>query len=195
MKIDLTKFPKQKVPNEQLQFGRIFTDHMLTVEWTRNVGWGAPSIHPYGNLSIPPSASVLHYGIECFEGLKAYKDRNGVVRLFRPEANMDRFLASAQRLALPLFDPKELLDLIKELIRTDSSWIPELPGYSLYIRPTLIGMQESLGVAPSNKALLFVICCPVGPYYQTGFSAISLYAENRFVRAWPGGTGCYKLGA
>jgi branched-chain amino acid aminotransferase len=98
-------------------------------------------------------------------------------------------------LALPLFDSEELLAMIEKLLKTDESWIPDLPGYSLYIRPTIIGMQESLGVAPPNKALLFVICSPVGPYYKTGFAAVSLYAEDKFVRAWPGGTGSYKIGA
>lgn len=168
---------------------------MLVCDWDKEVGWMTPKIQAFGDLSIPPSASVLHYAIECFEGLKAYKDREGMIRLFRPEMNMKRFLYSAQRLALPDFDPKEMLNLIKSLLKIDADWIPDAPGYSLYIRPTLIGTQESLGVAPPNKAKLFVICSPVGPYYRTGFAAVSLWAENRFVRAWPGGTGAYKIGA
>jgi branched-chain amino acid aminotransferase len=149
----------------------------------------------YGDLLLPPSASVLHYGIECFEGLKAYKDRQGKVRLFRPQLNMERLLCSAERLALPSFDKGELLTLIERLLRVEESWIPAEPGYSLYIRPTIIGTQESLGVAPPKSAMLFVICCPVGPYYRTGFNAVSLYAEDKYVRAWPGGTGAYKIGA
>lgn len=168
---------------------------MLTCEWSRTGGWGAPHIRPYANLQIPPSASALHYAIECFEGLKAYRDSTGTIRLFRPDMNMQRFRQSAERLALPTFDPAELLELVRRLIRMDADWIPGEPGYSLYIRPTLIGTQESLGVAPPNKALLFVICSPVGPYYKTGFAAVSLFAEDRFVRAWPGGTGSYKIGA
>lgn len=168
---------------------------MLTCEWSDKVGWSASKIQPYGNLSLSPSSSVLHYAIECFEGLKAYRDRDGIIRLFRPELNMKRLLESAKRLALPSFDPDELLQLVKKIVKVDADWVPDQPGYSLYIRPTMIGTQESLGVAPPNKALLFVICSPVGPYYKTGFNAVSLYAEDRFVRAWPGGTGAFKIGA
>ena len=193
--IEPCKNPKPKVDPSKLLFGHTFTDHMLTCEWSRQGGWSAPKILSYGNLSLPPSASVLHYAIECFEGLKAYKDRHGTIRLFRPDLNMQRLLCSAERLALPTFEPAELLALIKALVRTDADWIPEETGYSLYIRPTMIGTQESLGVAPPNKALLFVICSPVGPYYKTGFAAVSLYAEEHFVRAWPGGTGAFKIGA
>lgn len=193
--VEPTKHPKAKVPLEELQFGHTFTDHMLVCNWTERVGWDAPRIVPYSHLSIPPSASVLHYAIECFEGLKAYKDRQGTIRLFRPTMNMQRLLSSAERLALPTFDPNELLGLLKRLLKIDESWIPSSPGYSLYIRPTIIGTQESLGVAPPRSAMLFIICSPVGPYYRTGFNAVSLYAEDKFVRAWPGGTGAFKLGA
>ena len=195
MQVELTETPREKVEPQDLLFGHTFTDHMLTCEWSAEGGWGALQIQPYGNLSIPPSASVLHYAIECFEGLKAYKDKTGNIRLFRPHLNMLRLQSSARRLSLPDFDSEELLSMIGTLLKTDASWIPDIPGYSLYIRPTIVGMQESLGVAPPNKALLFVICSPVGPYYRTGFAAVSLYAEDRFVRAWPGGTGCYKIGA
>lgn len=193
--MERTTKPRDRIPLTQLVFGHSFTDHMLTCEWDKEAGWSAPVIRPYGDLSIPPASSSLHYAIECFEGLKAYKDTHGVIRLFRPHLNMLRLGSSAERLALPRPDPYELQKLIGELVKVDSEWVPAEPGYSLYIRPTLIGIQESLGVAPANKALLFVICSPVGPYYKTGFSAVSLFAENKYVRAWPGGTGCYKLGA
>ena len=195
MQIEISKEPRPKIPLEDLVFGHTFTDHMLTCEWTREGGWGRPQIVPFGDLRLPPSASCLHYATECFEGMKAYKDSLGNIRLFRPDLNMQRLINSARRLALPDFEEKELLSLIKTLLKIDREWIPEKPGYSLYIRPTIIGTGASLGVSPSNKAMLFVICCPVGPYYRTGFSAVSLYAEDRFVRAWPGGTGAYKLGA
>ncbi|KAJ3050216.1 branched-chain-amino-acid aminotransferase, partial [Quaeritorhiza haematococci] len=115
--------------------------------------------------------------------------------MFRPDMNMNRLHRSCKRLTLPTFDREELLECIKELLRVDEKWIPGERGYSLYLRPTVIATQESLGVGPSNKALLFVICSPVGPYYKTGFSAVSLYATKKYVRAWPGGTGDAKLGA
>jgi len=138
---------------------------------------------------------VLHYAIECFEGLKAYKDKNGKIRLFRPDMNMNRLYRSCKRLTLPTFDRDEFLACIKEFLKVDERWIPNEKGYSLYLRPTAIATQESLGVGPSNKSLLFVIASPVGPYYRTGFSAVSLYATKDFVRAWPGGTGDAKIGS
>ncbi|KAJ3301630.1 branched-chain-amino-acid aminotransferase [Kappamyces sp. JEL0829] len=126
--------------------------------------------------------------------MKAYKDKQGKIRLFRPEMNMERFYKSSARLMLPLFDKKELLECIKQLVKTDSRWIPSERGYSLYLRPTAIATQESLGVGASNRAMIFVIASPVGPYYKTGFSAVSLFASTKYVRAWPGGTGDAKIG-
>lgn len=196
LRVRLTKSPKEKVPLSELVFGHTFTDHMFQAEWSREAGgWQAPKIKPFGNISMPPSAAILHYAIGCFEGMKAYKDEQGQIRLFRPDMNMKRLAQSAQRLQLPEFDAEELLSCIKELIKVDASWIPSERGYSVYIRPTYIGTQEWLGVGPSNRAMLFVICSPVGPYYRTGFNAVSLWAEERFVRAWPGGTGCFKIAA
>ncbi|KAG8906611.1 hypothetical protein FRB99_006481 [Tulasnella sp. 403] len=171
------------------------TDHMLTIPWTTSDGWGAPRIHPYGPLSLEPCSTVLHYCQTVFEGMKAYRDENGKVTLFRPDMNMRRMVRSAQRVALPSFDGNELIKLIKKLVALDAHWIPQVPGYSLYIRPTLIGNQSALGVGPPNQALLFVICSPVGPYYKGGFKPVKLLATTEYVRAVPGGTGSYKLGA
>ena len=108
-------------------------------------------------MAIDPSSVCLHYGIECFEGMKAYKDKEGRIRLFRPGMNMSRLLKSCQRLALPSFDKQQLLQCIKEFLKVEERWIPDQRGYSLYIRPTAIGTQESLGVGPTNRAKLFVI--------------------------------------
>jgi branched-chain amino acid aminotransferase len=189
-----TTSPKPKLPPAQLTFGATFSDHMLRVHWTAAEGWGAPAITPYGQICLDPSAVVFHYGLECFEGMKAYKDRAGLLRLFRPDMNMRRLAKSCHRLTLPTFHEGELLECIKELVRRDRDWVPEARGYSLYLRPTAIGTQTSLGVGPSNRAMLFVIASPVGPYYKTGFAAVSLYATKEFVRAWPGGTGDSKVG-
>lgn len=110
--------------------------------------------------------------------------------------NMERFNKSALRLSLPDFDKKELLNCIKELVKLESEWIPEGRGYSLYIRPTMIATNECIGISQPDKAILFVICSPVGPYFQsTGFSGVKILAENSFVRAWPGGTGEFKIGS
>ncbi|KXS11918.1 branched-chain amino acid aminotransferase II [Gonapodya prolifera JEL478] len=192
--VELTQTPRTMPPLKDLVFGRLFSDHMLQIEWTAGKGWAAPKVMPYQKLKLEPSAVVFHYAIECFEGLKAYKDADGTIRLFRPEMNMKRLHKSAQRISLPAFDREELLECIKKLVRTDERWIPDKKGYSLYIRPTLIGTQESLGVGPSNRALLFVIMSPVGPYYASGFSATSIRATYEYTRAAPGGTGDAKLG-
>jgi len=165
------------------------------VEWKKSSGWGTPKISPYSKISLDPSALVLHYALECFEGMKAYKDSKGQVRLFRPNENMKRMNTSAQRLCMPSFPGDKFLDAIKELIRVDKDWIPNHRGYSLYIRPTMIATEAMLGVHAPAEVLLYVILSPVGPYYPTGFKPVSLYASTDVVRAWPGGTGCYKLGS
>jgi branched-chain amino acid aminotransferase len=168
---------------------------MLSIEWTAAEGWQAPRITPYQNLSLDPATCVFHYAFECFEGMKAYKDSAGQVRLFRPDKNMARINKSAASIALPTFEPEALIDLIKKFTAMEERFIPAQRGYSLYLRPTIIGTQRTLGVGPPGSALLFVIASPVGPYYPTGFKAVSLEATTYAVRAWPGGVGDKKLGA
>ncbi len=193
--ITITQSPKKKTPKSELVFGHTFTDHMLACEWDSIKGWAKPKITPYQNLSLDPATCVFHYGFECFEGLKAYKDKDGNVRLFRPDMNMARLARSGARIALPEFDGNQLIKAISEFIKIDQNWIPQDKGYSLYIRPTFIGTQKTLGIGPVGSALLYVIASPVGPYYPSGFKAISLWATSDQVRAWPGGFGDAKLGA
>ncbi|KAM3558942.1 hypothetical protein MY1884_003724 [Beauveria asiatica] len=195
LSITKTKSPKALTKPEELVFGKEFTDHMLAIEWNKEQGWLEPKITPYQNLSLDPSSCVLHYAFECFEGMKAYKDKNGRVRLFRPDKNMERFNKSSARIALPTFDPENLIALISKFAQLESRFIPDQRGYSLYLRPTMIGTQKTLGVGTPGSALLFVIASPVGPYYPTGFKAVSLEATDYAVRAWPGGVGDKKLGA
>lgn len=211
---------KKPPPSSTLIFGRSFSDHMISIPWNSASGWAAPRIHPYGPIQLDPSAMVLHYAPCLFEGMKAYKDINGRVRLFRPDMNMARMNISAQRIALPVsasnqvnnshwkvlltmihpfiipqsFSGKDLTKVIAKLASVDAGWIPSEPGYSLYLRPTMIGTEPALGVHPTAEALLFVITSPVGPYYKTGFKPVALEADPTKVRAWPGGTGQYKLG-
>jgi len=192
--IEKTTSPKPKQAYETLKFGHTFTDHMFEVDWDNKNGWGTPKIRPHGNLSIDPAASSLHYALQCFEGMKAYIDTNGDIRLFRPEMNMNRINSSANRLLLPTIDPDQALLCLKELMRVDKSWIPNKFGYSLYIRPTLISTTPFLGVAPPTHAKFYIICSPVGPYYPTGFAPVRLLADPQYVRAWPGGTGNIKCG-
>ncbi|KAK2462097.1 hypothetical protein APHAL10511_006560 [Amanita phalloides] len=186
--------PRPIPPASSLVFGHTFTDHMLTIPWSLSKGWGTPEIKPYGPLALEPSTSVLHYAQTIFEGMKAYRSDSGRILLFRPDMNMKRMNVSAQRIALPTFDGNSLLHLIKELIRIDKHWIPKEPDHSLYVRPTMIGTQRTIGVCPPTEALLFVICSPVGPYYPNGFKPVSLFGTTEYIRAAPGGTGAYKLG-
>ncbi|KAK7680508.1 branched-chain-amino-acid transaminase bat2 [Cerrena zonata] len=196
-KIQITKTstPKEKLPNDKLVFGQTFTDHMLEIEWTKEAGWGTPKISPYHNLSLDPSTIVFHYAFELFEGMKAYRDSNDKIRTFRPTKNMIRMNQSAERIALPTFDNEELLKLIDQFLLIDESFVPKGNGYSLYLRPTLIGTTPSLGVGSPDRALLYVIASPVGPYYSSGFKPVALEATDYAVRAWPGGVGNRKLGA
>jgi branched-chain amino acid aminotransferase len=190
-----TSSSSAKPPKESLIFGKTFTSHMLTVEWSKEKGWSAPEIKPFQDLSLSPAASVLHYGLECFEGMKAYRDAKGSVRLFRPACNIARLNHSLARMCLPQVDADGFLTLLRELVLLDKDWIPDGNGYSMYIRPTCIATNRYLGVGPPDSALFYVILCPVGPYYASGFKPITLWADRRHVRAWPGGTGDAKVGA
>ncbi|KAF2101050.1 branched-chain amino acid aminotransferase II [Rhizodiscina lignyota] len=183
---------------------KTMTDHMLTCQWTSTHGWQTPTIVPYGPLSIMPSSSVLHYATECFEGMKLYRGYDGKLRLFRPTLNAQRMLLSSTRIALPGFDPSELLKLVVKLCAVDGpKWLPkERPGQFLYVRPTMIGNDPALGVQQPKEALFFVIlsmfpCMDVLSHPVTGDPrGIRLLASQEdMVRAWPGGFGYAKVGA
>ncbi|KAF9449309.1 branched-chain-amino-acid transaminase [Macrolepiota fuliginosa MF-IS2] len=192
--INLVEEAKVVPPAESLVFGQTKTDHMLVVHYDPVNGWSTPEIKPYGPLTIDPASSCLQYCPNIFEGMKAYIGPDGEARLFRPQRNMERFARSAARLALPKFDQEALLTLIKRLVLVDKRWIPTKSGYSLYIRPTLIGTHTGLGPHYSDTATLFVILTPSGPYFTNGLQPISLLGISETVRAWPGGTGAHKLG-
>lgn len=196
LRIIKTLHPSKVPLAEDLTFGSHTTDHILQVRWTADNGWQSPQIAPYEKLSLDPAAAVLHYGFECFEGMKAYRDARGDVRLFRPEINLDRLNKSAARIALPTFDPSELLKLIARFVKLEERFIYGKPGYSLYLRPVIIATNANLGVAAPTAALLYCIACPVGPYFSAGFKAINLEATSSSVatRAWPGGAGNQKIG-
>nr|SVE87346.1 EOG090X051P [Daphnia similis]SVE87972.1 EOG090X051P [Daphnia similis] len=186
---------RPKPDNSALVFGKYFTDHMLEVSWDSKRGWAKPIISPLHNLQLHPGAKVLHYAIELFEGMKAYRGEDGCLRLFRPDRNMARMLSTAKRSSLPTFDAEEMIKCIKRLIQIDKEWVPYSTTSSLYIRPTFIATDPSLGVASPNEALLYVLLCPVGPYFTSGFKPISLMADPQYVRSWPGGCGAMKMGA
>ncbi|KAI8972591.1 branched-chain amino acid aminotransferase II [Trametes punicea] len=191
--ITLAKELKPVPPATELKFGQVMTDHMMVVSYDPVNGWSTPEIKPYGPFSLDPASSCFQYATNVFEGMKAYMGPDGKPRLFRPNKNMDRMARSVDRVALPPFDTNELLKLIKRLVAIEQRWIPTQKGHSLYIRPTIIGTRSSLGVTASDSAMLYVICSPTGPYFRTGPRPISLLAVGENVRAWPGGTGEYKL--
>jgi len=175
------------------------SDHMLVMSFDPFTGWSAPEIRPYGALSIEPSSSCFQYSTNVFEGMKTYLGPDGEPRLFRPDLNMARLSRSAARVALPAFDTEALLALIKKLVLIDQHWIPTQPGYSLYVRPTLVGTRVGFGVAASPHALLCVVLSPTGPYFpRTRVTSrkrcwTTVLASSTSIRAWPGGTGDYKL--
>jgi branched-chain amino acid aminotransferase len=173
------------------------TDHMLTCSWTNTTGWQTPHLKPYGPLTLMPTASCLHYATECFEGMKLYRGYDGKLRLFRPQLNANRMVQSATRIALPGFNPDELLKLVVKLCATDGEkWLPkERPGSFLYIRPTMIGNDPALGVQKPKEALLYIILC-LFPNLDKGQVGMKLLAsKDDMVRAWPGGFGFAKVGA
>ncbi|KAJ5502421.1 Aminotransferase class IV [Penicillium fimorum] len=179
------------------------TDHMVTVKWTAAKGWETPEVKPYQNLSIPPTASVLHYATECFEGMKVYRGYDGKLRMFRPDCNGERLNSSSQRSSLPGFKYDEVKKLVAKLLQIDGPrWLPN-PGSFLYIRPTVIGNGPHLGVQVPKEALLFIIAVPwpdltkmpKDPNVEPR-KGLKLYASNPdSIRAWPGGFGYAKLGA
>ncbi|KAM7366970.1 hypothetical protein PAMP_014900 [Pampus punctatissimus] len=183
-----------KAKSDVLAFGTVFTDHMLTIEWSAIEGWQAPLIKPFGNLSLNPACSSLHYGIQLFEGLKAYHGDDNRLRLFRPMLNMNRMANSAKRACLPAFDQSELLECIRRLVEIDQDWVPHSDSSSVYIRPTFISTEPSLGIKKPAHALLYVILCQVGSYFNTDAKGLSLWADPKYTRAWKGGTGDCKMG-
>jgi len=179
----------------KLLFGHKFTDHMLSVEWRLKDGWQKPKISKLKNLEIHPAAKVLHYSIEIFEGMKAYHGVDQKLRLFRPDLNMNRFHKSTLRSSLPDFSKEELLKCLSKFVEIEKDWIPKSTSASLYLRPTFIGTEPTLGVSATNTALLYVLASPTGPYFPTGFKPISLLADPKYVRAFPGGVGNVKVGS
>lgn len=173
-------------------FGRVFTDHMVTVRWTEGQGWHDPQVRAREAFSIDPASAVLHYAQEIFEGLKAYRTRDGVT-LFRPERNAKRFQDSAERLAMPALPETLFLGAVEEIVRIDRDWIPGGDG-SLYLRPFMFANEVFLGVKPASEYLFVVIASPVGSYFKGGKKAVTVWLSDTYTRAAPGGTGAAKCG-
>ncbi|KAF2127344.1 branched-chain-amino-acid aminotransferas-like protein [Dothidotthia symphoricarpi CBS 119687] len=185
------------VGSPEMASQKVCTDHMIQARWTVESGWDAPTLQPFGPISLAPTASCLHYATECFEGMKLYRGYDGKLRLFRPELNCNRMLMSTNRIALPAFPPKELLKLIVKLCATDGKkWLPkDRPGSFLYIRPTMIASDPALGVERPKEALLMVILCCFAPMGDMSGGIKLLASQDDTCRAWPGGFGYAKVGA
>jgi branched-chain amino acid aminotransferase len=176
-------------------FGRVFTDHMITLRWTAERGWHDGRLEPYGPLRLEPATSVFHYAQEVFEGLKAYRQHSGPIVAFRPFANAARFRRSAQRLAMPELPEDTFVRALELLVSQDRAWVPTTAGHSLYLRPFMIATDPSLGVSkPSSSYLVVVIASPAGPYFGGGVRPVSVWLAEDYTRAAPGGTGAAKAG-
>ena len=196
MDIQITKTATPGVmPSEdKLGFGKVFTDHMFIMDYSADKGWHDARIVPFGRISLHPSSTVLHYGAEIFEGLKAYRRADGGVQLFRPMENIKRMNRSAERMSLPELDEQDALEILTTFVKLEEKWVPKSFGTSLYLRPFMFGNDEVLGVHAVHNATFMLIASPSGSYYKEGINPVSIMIENEDVRTVRGGTGYAKCG-
>jgi branched-chain amino acid aminotransferase len=195
IRIERNTAPKAKPVDEtKLGFGSIFTDHMFIMDYTKGIGWHDARIIPYQNFDITPAAAVFHYGMGIFEGLKAYRRKDGKVQLFRPEQNARRMINSARRMCLPEFPEEYFLEAVKTLVAIDKDWTPKSPGTSLYIRPTIICNTGDLSMHSLENGMFYIILSPVGSYYKEGLKPVRILIEEEEARSVKGGTGFAKCG-
>ncbi|MDX1527923.1 MAG: branched-chain amino acid aminotransferase [Gammaproteobacteria bacterium] len=180
-----------QVDFDNLGFGDDFSDHMFSMVF-EDGRWQRPEILPFGPLPLHPSALSLHYGQAVFEGLKAFRGVDELVRIFRPDMNAGRLVESCRRLCIPSIEPEVFLAAIEQLIRLDHAWIPRLRGQSLYIRPIVFGTESHLEVRPARSFRFVVMTAPVRKYFQDDVKPIELKAEEKYTRAAPGGMGYAK---
>ncbi len=196
MEIKITKAAvlKEKPDSSTLGFGKIFTDHMFMMDWNKEKGWYNARIVPFENISLHPASTVLHYGSEIFEGLKAYRTKEGKVQMFRPIENIRRMNRSAERLCLPQIPEDLAMQVLETFVSLEQDWTPAAEGTSLYLRPFMFGNDESLGVHAVHNATYVIIASPVGSYYAEGINPVKIMIEDEDVRAVRGGTGYAKCG-
>ena len=196
MEIKITKAAvlKEKPDSSTLGFGKIFTDHMFMMDWNSEKGWYNARIVPFENISLHPASTVLHYGSEIFEGLKAYRRKDGKVQMFRPIENIRRMNRSAERLCLPQIPEDLAMEILETFVSLEQDWTPSAEGTSLYLRPFMFGNDESLGVHAVHNATYVIIASPVGSYYAEGINPVKIMIEDEDVRAVRGGTGYAKCG-
>ena len=196
MEISITKTtaPAEKPDSSILGFGKYFTDHMFIMDYSKDEGWHDARIVPFGRFPIHPASTVLHYGSEIFEGLKAYRKADGSIQMFRPLENIRRMNRSAVRMCLPEIPEDLALEVLTKFVSFEQDWVPSANGTSLYIRPFMFGNDESLGVHSVKNATFMIITSPVGSYYKEGINPVKIMIESDDVRAVRGGTGEAKCG-
>lgn len=197
-RIEKTTSPTPAAEIEQILanpgFGKKFTDHMVTIDWNEAEGWHNAAVVPYAPLPMDPATTVFHYGQAIFEGLKAYRQPDGSIVTFRPEANAKRMQDSARRMAMPELPVDDFIEAIRALVDVDQSWVPAAGGEeALYLRPFMISTEVSLGVHPASEYKFIVIASPAGAYFAGGIKPVSVWLCEDYVRAAPGGTGAAKF--
>jgi branched-chain amino acid aminotransferase len=176
-------------------FGKYHTDHMVSIDYDEGQGWHDARVTGYGPIELDPSAIVLHYAQEIFEGLKAYRWADGSIVSFRAEANATRMRSSARRIAIPELPDELFLESLRQLIAVDETWVPAAGGEeSLYLRPFIFATEPGLGVRPAKQYRYMVIGSPSGAYFRHGIKPVTVYVSTEYVRASPGGTGAAKFG-
>lgn len=198
LQFELSPLAKPLSPEERakclanLGFGRLFTEHMVQIRWTEGDGWCDARLEPYGGITLDPAASVFHYGQAIFEGFKAFRQADGGIATFRPEANAARFQSSAQRLAMPDLPIDLFVEASDVLIRQERDWVPPNVGESLYLRPLMIATEAALGVRPAKEYRFILFGSPSGAYFPKGVKPVSVWISRDYVRAAKGGTGYTK---
>ena len=185
---------KEKPDQKNLGFGKYMTDYMFVMDWNKEQGWHDARIEPHEPIALDPACVVLHYAQETFEGMKAYRTKEGKIQLFRPEMNARRMIKSNERLCMPAFPEEMFVEAVRKLVEVEADWVPSEPETSLYIRPFMFATEASLGVHMANAYKFVVICCPVGAYYKEGVNPVRILVEDEYVRAVKGGTGFTKCG-
>lgn len=178
--------------DSELGFGQVFTDHLFAMNYQEGKGWFDQRIEPYAPIPLDPAAAVLHYAQAIFDGLKAFRGKDGKVRLFRPQKHIARMNESAKRMCIPPLDPDLGLRALVTLVGIEKEWVPSTVGTSLYVRPTIIATEPFLGVRPSRSYLFYVILSPVGAYYPEGMKPVKILVTDTYVRAVKGGVGAAK---
>lgn len=191
MDIRATRVEKSKIDQvdwANLPFGKVFSDHMLVMDYADGK-WQQPEIVPFAAIPMHPAMSAVHYGQSIFEGMKANRTESGEIVIFRPDMNAKRFAESCERMCMPVIPEDMFVELVRKMVEFDGQWVPSQAGYSLYIRPFLFATDEFVGIKPSDKYKFMIFTCPVGAYYS---QPVNVKVEEHYTRAASGGVGRAK---